>query len=91
MGKRMENVNEFETIMSLVEREGKDELMEYIRNSDFYMAPASTRFHLSAEGGLLQHSLNVYHCLMAKRDSDIWGGILESARKGQPCNCFPVP
>lgn len=40
MGKRMENVNEFETIMSLVEREGKDELMEYIRNSDFYMAPA---------------------------------------------------
>lgn len=33
----MENVNEFETIMSLVEREGKDELMEYIRNSDFYM------------------------------------------------------
>ena len=77
----MENVNEFETIMSLVEREGKDELMEYIRNSDFYMAPASTRFHLSAEGGLLQHSLNVYHCLMAKRDSDIWGGILESAGK----------
>lgn len=66
MGKRMENINEFETIMSLVEREGKDELMEYIRNSDFYMAPASTRFHLSAEGGLLQHSLNVYHCLMAK-------------------------
>lgn len=81
MGKRMENVNEFETLMSLVEREGKDELMEYIRNSDFYTAPASTRFHLSAEGGLLQHSLNVYHCLMAKRDNDVWGRILESAGK----------
>lgn len=81
MDKRTENIDKFESIMSAVEREGKDELMEYIKNSDFYMAPASTRFHLSAEGGLLQHSLNVYHCLMAKRDSDIWGGILESAGK----------
>ena len=26
----------------------------------FYNAPASTRFHLACEGGLLQHSLNVY-------------------------------
>lgn len=81
MDKRTENINEFETLMSLVDREGKDELMEYIRNSDFYTAPASTRFHLSAEGGLLQHSLNVYHCLTAKQDNDIWGRILNEAGK----------
>jgi HD superfamily phosphohydrolase YqeK len=32
-------------------------------NSDFFVAPASTRFHLSKEGGLIEHSLNVYNCL----------------------------
>ena len=69
MNNRSENINYFESIMDLVERKGKDELMVYIRNSDFYTAPASTRFHLSIEGGLLQHSLNVYECLMAKRDN----------------------
>ena len=40
--------------------------MNYIRTSDMYTAPASTRFHLSVSGGLLQHSLNV---LDALRDS----------------------
>ena len=72
MNNRSENINYFESIMDLVERKGKDELMVYIRNSDFYTAPASTRFHLSIEGGLLQHSLNVYECLMAKRDNVVW-------------------
>lgn len=79
MDKRTENIDKFESIMSVVEREGKDELMEYIRKSDFYTAPASTRFHLSTEGGLLQHSLNVYDCLTAKQDNDIWGRILDEA------------
>ena len=55
--------------------------MVYIRNSDFYTAPASTRFHLSTEGGLLQHSLNVYECLMAKRDNVVWGPILDEVGK----------
>ena len=31
-----------------------------LENSDFYTAPASTRYHHSYEGGLLEHSLNVY-------------------------------
>lgn len=56
---REENVKSFEELMSRVNREGKDALMDYIRKSDFYTAPASTRFHLSTEGGLLQYSLNV--------------------------------
>ena len=33
------------------------------KNSDFFDAPASARFHGSYEGGLLEHSLNVYDCL----------------------------
>ncbi len=48
-----------------IHREGADKLLEYLlsKHSDFFTAPASTRFHGSHEGGLLQHSLNVYHCL----------------------------
>ena len=51
---RQENVRKFEELLNQVDREGRAELMEYIREkSDFYTAPASTRFHLSTEGGLL--------------------------------------
>ena len=48
-----------------IKREGSDKLLEYLLSpkSDFFTAPASTRFHGSYEGGLLEHSLNVYHCL----------------------------
>ncbi len=68
----------FESLMSRVNRDGKDDLMAYIRKTDFYKAPSSTRFHLSCEGGLLQHSLNVYDCLMAKKKSPVWGPILSN-------------
>jgi len=34
-----------------------------MNKSDFFTAPSSTRFHGSYEGGLVQHSVNVYHCL----------------------------
>ncbi len=48
-----------------IQREGADKLLEYLTGpqSDFFCAPASTRFHGSYEGGLLEHSINVYHCL----------------------------
>lgn len=48
-----------------ITREGADKLLEYLLSdkSDFFTAPASTRFHGSYEGGLLEHSLNVYRCL----------------------------
>ncbi len=49
----------------LITREGADKFLEYLtsQSSDFFTAPASTRYHLSREGGLLEHSLNVYYCL----------------------------
>lgn len=56
---RQANIKRFEDEMSKVNREGIDKLMRYIKGSDMYTAPASTRFHLSVAGGLLQHSLNV--------------------------------
>lgn len=48
-----------------IKREGAQELLEYLLSdkSDFFVAPASTRFHGSYEGGLLEHSINVYECL----------------------------
>lgn len=44
-----------------IKRNGADKLLEYLMTSDFFTAPASTRFHLSKEGGLVEHSLNVYN------------------------------
>ncbi len=52
---------------NLIKRPGADELLYYLLSdkSDFFSAPASTRYHLSKEEGLLEHSLNVYKCLKA--------------------------
>ncbi len=48
-----------------IKRDGADELLEYLLSpaSDFFTAPASARYHSSYEGGLCEHSLNVYDCL----------------------------
>ena len=47
-----------------IKREGADKLLEFLQRSDFFTAPASTRYHGACEGGLLAHSLNVYDCLV---------------------------
>lgn len=47
-----------------ITRDGADKLLEFLEKSDFFTAPASTRYHGAYEGGLLRHSLNVYECLV---------------------------
>ena len=48
-----------------ITRPGSAELLDYLENkSDFFTAPASARYHNSFEGGLCEHSLNVYDCLV---------------------------
>lgn len=49
-----------------IKRPGADKLLEYLKSnsSDFFTAPSSTRFHGAYEGGLVEHSINVYHCLV---------------------------
>jgi len=47
-----------------IHREGADTLLEYLHRSDFFTAPASAKFHSAYVGGLAEHSLNVYHCLV---------------------------
>ena len=47
-----------------IKRDGAEALLDYLLNhSDFFVAPASGRRHSSFEGGLVVHSLNVYHRL----------------------------
>lgn len=47
-----------------IKRAGIDDLLQWLEKSDFYYAPASTKFHGNYEGGLLDHSLNVYDNLV---------------------------
>lgn len=57
--------DEFNSIYNeKIKRQGADKLFSYLQTTDFYTAPASTRFHGAHESGLLEHSLNVYHCLV---------------------------
>lgn len=49
-----------------ITRRGADRLLEWLISSDFFTAPASTRFHAAYEGGLVEHSLNVYKVFMKK-------------------------
>ena len=54
-----------EIYQSNIHREGADALLDYLENkSDFFTAPASTRYHGAYPGGLCQHSVNVYRCLV---------------------------
>ena len=49
-----------------VTRNGQERLLDWLCGTDFFTAPASTRFHGACEYGLVMHSLNVYHLLKEK-------------------------
>ena len=82
-------VARFEAEMSKVHRPGVDKLMDYIRKSDFYTAPASTKYHLCTESGLLQHSLNVLDALRGQLTRDPATGDYEYRLAG--CVVDTVP
>ena len=59
----MNNKERFiEVYKKYIHREGSDKLLEYLmsHSSDFFDAPASARYHGNYDGGLVEHSLNVY-------------------------------
>jgi len=61
-----ENKEQFKSILrEKIVREGAnvEGLIEKLESSDFFYAPASTKYHCNYEGGLCQHSLNVYNNL----------------------------
>lgn len=43
-----------------IKRKGIDELLDMLDKTDFYTAPASTKYHDSEEGGLVKHSVKVF-------------------------------
>ena len=67
-----------------IKREGLDKLLDFIQKTDFFDAPASSKFHSAFEGGLCLHSINVYNRFVAnlkKEYGDDWQNkiSLESA------------
>lgn len=46
-----------------IHRQGIDELVKWLEGSDFFEAPASTRYHGCYQGGLVQHCIDVYNAL----------------------------
>lgn len=69
----MENNKErFLELLKKVERPGMEKFISWLEGTDFFTAPASTRFHGNYEGGLCQHSLNVYDIFKKKcEDNEI--------------------
>ncbi len=62
----MEDIEEIkqqfcEIFYDKIERDGAEELLNFLERSDFFEAPASTKNHSAYKGGLCQHSINVYH------------------------------
>lgn len=47
-----------------ITRPGADRLLSWLETTDFFTAPASTRFHGACECGLVMHSINVYNAMM---------------------------
>ena len=67
-----------------IKREGIENLLSYLEKTDFYIAPASTKFHSAYAGGLCEHSINVYKRYVANLKNEYgedWQNIisLESA------------
>ena len=49
-----------------ITRKGSQELLEWIQKTDFFTAPASTKFHCACECGLVMHSVSVFNTLIEK-------------------------
>lgn len=75
----MTNIKTFKQLVTThIQRDGVDNLLEWVTNeTDFLTAPASTRYHGSYEGGLLEHSLNVFNQLVWEMNHVVGEGWTE--------------
>ena len=62
-----EKKERFIELLRSTERQGIEEVVNYLEKSGFFIAPASTSHHLNYEGGLMEHSMNVYDMAVAMR------------------------
>lgn len=63
MGYKEEFIDIYKTNIN---RSGAEELLEWLQKTDFFTAPASSKFHCACEQGLVMHSLSVYNTMMEK-------------------------
>ena len=63
---RKETKQKIIELWNSIERPGKDRVIDFLNNSDFFVAPSSVQHHFNIIGGLAQHSLNVYDVLKKK-------------------------
>ncbi len=64
-----------ETFSTYIKRDGAENLLDWLITTDFFTAPASSKFHSAYEGGLCVHSLNVferYKKLLAMEYGENW-------------------
>ena len=54
-----------------ITRPGADRLLNWLETTDFFTAPASTRFHGACECGLVMHSINVYNAMMQRERREL--------------------
>lgn len=68
----IQNSLTYKELITLIETRHQEvaEFEEFLRaETCWIISPASTRFHLSCEGGLIRHSLNVAHTLLRLRET----------------------
>ncbi len=66
-----ENKRRFDSLLTETGRRGIENVLKELESLGFYSAPASTRFHGSRPGGLLEHSLGVYDEAVLIREAQI--------------------
>lgn len=64
-------------------RPGAEELLQWLETTDFFHAPASTRFHLAREGGLVEHSVHVYERLRTLFIREFTNGVLPTPEQDE--------
>lgn len=62
-----------------ITRPGSEEFLKWLETTDFFDAPASTRFHLSRPGGLVEHSIHVYERLKKLYNVEKYGDLSDLA------------
>lgn len=71
---------QFKTLLKSTNRQGVDELLNWLDSTDFKFAPASTKYHNSFRGGLLKHSLDVYYHMDDFKELNIFFDIKDDTK-----------
>ena len=57
---------QFLQLLRSTNRQGIENVINWLEESDFFTAPASTKYHCACENGLVMHSVSVFNTMMEK-------------------------